>query len=285
MKRWIFTVMILLVAETVAADQRVDVSVNATMDQVQISDRAFALAVGREAEAILGAALPERRLKLFVDLILPDRTAYMTGIRQVANATNSTAAMDVQLDEERLKDRLQETGIYYTISAPMTYGLLTGGLEPAKTKRLGPLQELTGVRPAGGGGPETPSLKLEQDGAGVWTGVLSQGAWSETKSGKSLDTIWLGLWKSYFSRAEVRGKVGTGIQVTVSGWVSSMGPMEFDKLMDGWSAEIEHKTLEKVGMDAGGVIGVWQIQSRRPEALQIRLKDSVRAQGLQLEMK
>jgi hypothetical protein len=38
-------------------------------------------------------------------------------------------------------------------------------------------------------------------------------------------------------------------------------------------------------MDTGGVIGVWQIQSRRPEALKIRLKDSVRAQGLQLEMK
>lgn len=193
--------------------------------------------------------------------------------------------MDVQLDEERLKDRLQETGIYYTISAPMTYGLLTGGLEPAKIKRLGPLQELTGVRPAGGGGPETPSLRSRAGWRGGMDWGPEPGSLVETKSGKSLDTIWLGLWKSYLPVQRCAGRLEPGSEVTVSGWVSSMGPMEFDKLMDGWSAEIEHKTLEKVGMDAGGVIGVWQIQSRRPEALQIRLKDSVRAQGLQLEMK
>ena len=74
------------------------------------------------------------------------------------------------------------------------------------------------------------------------------------------------------------------VTVRVSGWLSSMGPMEFDRMMDGWKAEIAQKNLTAVDMAPAGLVGVWKIQARQKDALANRLRDAAKAQGLTVEI-
>ncbi len=73
--------------------------------------------------------------------------------------------------------------------------------------------------------------------------------------------------------------------VRVSGWLSTVGPMEFDRMMDAWKTEIGHKVLTGVEMAPSGLVGVWKIQPRHKEALANRLQDAAKAQGLTVEIK
>lgn len=74
------------------------------------------------------------------------------------------------------------------------------------------------------------------------------------------------------------------VTVRVSGWLSSMGPMEFDRMMDDWKAEIAQKNLTAVDMAPSGLVGVWKIQARQKDALANRLRDAAKAQGLTVEI-
>lgn len=297
MQRSVFCLWLILFcwAAPIMADQRVVVPVDGGEGQPSALDRGFDAALAQEVQVLVGTPLSPSRLKAVMSVLGPERNALIRGYSEVAggsaNATatdaNATSGaslvLEVRIHAEGLKTRLRELGVMFTAAAPLPYVLELSGVEPSRTKRLGALQELSGLKPLPAGAADVPVLKLSQMGA--WTGVLSQGEWNATHSAKTLDEVWLAVWKSYFSRPGILAKGESGLLVRVSGWLSSMGPMEFDRLMDSWSDEIQHKTLVGVEMDGPGMVGVWRVQTRSRDALARRLGDAAKAQGLTLEIR
>jgi hypothetical protein len=273
------------------ADQRVTVAPAGGEDRAQTVGRGLDEALALEIRGIAGPSLSPARLKAVMGVVGKERDALVLGYKEAAagnataegNATGAGLTLDVRIHAAGLKARLRDLGVLSTLSGPLPYVLRLSGVEPSRTKTLAALQELSGLTPSASAGPEVPVLTLSQ--AGAWTGVLSLGDWSATRSAKTLDEVWLGVWKEYFSRPAQAGGSGAGVEVRVAGWLSSMGPMEFDRMMDGWNAEIDRKALVGVQMEGQGMVGVWRIETRSRDALARRLQDAAKAQGLTVQMR
>lgn len=289
MSRHVWCLMVLLCcALPAAADQRVSVAVDANESREAFVDRVFDTALEQEIDALLGTKIAPSRKKTLMEILSKERQTLILGYSEdetapEANATGLTRTMTVRIHVAGLKARLRDTGVMFTAKAAKPYLLQLSGVEPSRTKRLGALQELSGLNPVAVAAPGAPVLELSQMGS--WTGVLSLGEWRTSHTAKTLDEVWLAVWKNYFSRPGVATQGETGLLVRVSGWLSSMGPMEFDKLMDTWNEEIGQKTLVGVEMEGPGMVGVWRIQARSREALARRLGDAAKTQGLTVEIR
>ena len=292
MRRGMFGLCLILTlfAAVAFADQRVEVELSGGTRQQAIG-RAFDEALAMEIEEI--APLPASRLEVVMGVLKPERDTLVSGYGEVAmsersledgsNATTAFLTMDVRINTARLRERLRELGVLSTLSGPMPYVLRLSGVDPGDTKGLGRLQELSGLRPVSAAGEDAPVLSLSR--GGVWFGVLTYGDWSATRSSENLEEVWLAVWKEFFSRPPRLSSSAGGLDVRISGWLSSTGPMEFDRLMDTWDAEIGRKDLLGVEMDGPGMTGVWRIQTESRSAFEQRLGDAARAQGLAVEIR
>lgn len=291
MSRYVLCLMVLLGCVLPAvADQRVSVAVDAGESREALVARAFDTALEQEVDALLGTQLAPSRKKTLMEILSKERETLILGYSEdeaaaeaEANATGLTRAMTVRIHGAGLKARLRDMGVMFTLKDSKPYVLQLSGVEPSRTKRLGALQELSGLKPVAAAAQGVPVLALSQMGA--WTGVLSLGEWRTSHTAKTLDEVWLAVWKNYFSRPGVAAQGESGLLVRVSGWLSSMGPMEFDKLMDTWNEEIGQKTLVGVEMEGSGMVGVWRVQTRSRDALARRLGDAAKTQGLTVEIR
>lgn len=287
MRRLLLLVLFVALAGGAWSGQRVEVAPAPDLtDHAQIVRKGIEQALALEIQAQLPAPLPPSRLAAVSRLLLAEQGALILGhseLPMASAAANGTVCLDVHVDSNGVRARLAELGVLFTASSFRPYVLRLVDVDTSRTRRLGPLQELSGLRPIAAAGPETPVLQLKQDPPGFWTGRLEHGVWNETRTAKTLEEIWFSLWKDYFSRAE--GHLGDGaLTVRVAGWLSSSGPMEFDRLMDGWTREIEQKALTGVAMDPDGLAGVWKIRVRQKEAFMGRLRDAAKAQGLAVKI-
>ena len=284
---------LMLWSTLVLADQRVTVPLVQGEDRAAAVGRGFDEALALETRAIAGPALTPSRLKAVMGVLAKERDSLVLGYKETAadagnatvagNATGEALTLDVRVHGAGLKTRLRDLGVLSTLTGPLPYVLRLSGVEPSRTKRLSALQELSGLAPVAAAGADVPVLTLSQ--GRDWSGVLSLGEWNSTRSAKTLDEVWLAVWKDYFSRPAQAGGGGAGVEVRISGWLSSMGPMEFDRLMDGWNAEIERKALIGVEMEGQGMAGVWRITTGSREALSRRLEDAAKAQGLTVRIR
>lgn len=283
--------LLLCFALAARADQRVEVPADGGGDQGAVLERAFDTALAQEIEAVLGTRLAPSRMGLLMEILGPERDALILGYSEAPaaqeapedNATQAARTLVVRIHGAGLGARLRETGVMFTAGEPWPYVLQLSGVEPSRTRRLTALQELSGLTPVPAAGPEVPVLTLSQMAA--WNAVLTLGEWRSSRTAKTLDEVWLAVWKDYFSRPGLAVRGDSGLTVRVSGWASSMGPMEFDRLMGSWRDEIRDKTLLGVEMDGTGMVGVWRVQARSREALTRRLTDAAKAQGLVLEIR
>jgi hypothetical protein len=283
--------LVLCCALPVLADQRVVVAVGGDEGQPPFLERAFDAALAQEVEAVLGVRLAPSRMTILMEVLGRDRDTLILGYNEVStegdtealNATELTRTLVVRIHDAGLRNRLRDLGVMFTAGSPWQYVLQLSGVEPSRTKRLGALQELSGLAPAPAGGQDVPVLTLSQLGA--WSGVLTLGEWRSSHTAKTLDEVWFAVWKDYFSRPGLAVRGESGLLVRVSGWLSSMGPMEFDRLMDSWREEVQHKTLVGVEMDGPGMVGVWRVQTRSRDALTKRLAGAAKAQGLTVEIR
>lgn len=246
----------------------------------------YEAALRQELRAQLGADFSSRRIEAIMDVLRPERDFLARGYSEVprgdANATNGTVSLDVHVDVPGLRNRLHDMGVLATRGSHMQYVLRLENVDPARTKRLGVLQMISGLRPVPVAPSGVPVLQLGL--AGQWRGELVLGDRSITRTARDLDDVWFGLWKVYFAQAGAGEADGNTVVITVSGWLSSTGPMEFDEQLNGWNAEIGSKSLVGVDMTGPGMSGTWRILARDRKALLQRLQDTARAQELTLRV-
>jgi len=291
MSRYVLWLMVSLCwALPAAADQRVSVTVDAGEGREALTAKAFDMALAQEVDALLGAKFVPSRKKTLMEVLSKERDSLVLGYSEdeaveasEGNEAVLTRTMNVRVHGAGLKARLRDLGVMPQTTDFRPYVLQLSGVEPSRTKRLGALQELSGMKPVVATAQDVPVLALSQMGS--WTGVLSQGEWRTSHTAKTLDEVWLAVWKGYFSRSQVAAGGAAGLMVRVSGWLSSMGPMEFDRLMDTWNDEIGSKALLGVEMEGSGMVGIWRVEARSKEALARRLGDAAKAQGLTVEIR
>lgn len=288
MKCFFLMVCCVLLTVPAMAGQRVVLApgVDATTRE-RLIEKGLEQAMAQTVRDIVDVTLPPERLAAVARVLVAERSTLILDYNELsvpANATEGTIVLDVHADTAGIRRRLAEMGVLYTVSSPRSYVLRLLGVDPSRTRRLEPLQMISGLRPVSSAGPDVPVLELRQEPPGSWTGVLTHGTWKSVRTARTLEEMWWYLWKGFFSRSEGR-MGGDALTVSVSGWLSSMGPMEFDRMLDGWTAEIGQRALTGVEMGPGGLVGVWKIQAKRKDALVIRLRDAAKAQGLDIEIK
>lgn len=180
--KWI-VLGICLVLWTVGAraDQRVEVMANSTdTPHEQLVEQGLEQAVALEIAEVLGEAVGPDRLRALVAHVRAQGEGLVAGysdVTAVANATEGTLVLDVRTNRDAIHKRLRDLGVLYTADGPKPYVLALEGVDPSRTRRLGPLQDLSGLMPTGAAGPDVPVLRLAQEPPGAWTGTLSQGGW------------------------------------------------------------------------------------------------------------
>lgn len=246
----------------------------------------YEAALRQELQTQLGAQFASRRIEAIMDVLRPDRDILARGYGEVpatdGNATNATVTLDVHVDSQAVRSRLQDMGALATASVQQPYVLHLENVDPARTKRLGVLQMISGLRPVPVGQGAEPVLKLSH--SGQWQGELLLGDRSITQTAAELDDVWFGLWKVYFAQTVQNGAGSDTLEITVSGWLSSTGPMEFDEQLDGWNAEISSKALVGVDMNGPAMSGTWRILARDRSVLLQRLQEVTKAQELTLQV-
>lgn len=278
--------MVLVVSSLVLADQEVPLVIDQGQSQAEALHAAFDTAIAKEMETMVGPSLAPSRQKLILSVLDADKNMLISGYNEVPSSHNGTdeKKLLVRINAHALRARLHDLGVLATLDAPMSYVLILSGVEPSLTKRLGALQEISGLVPRSQAeGDDIPELRLSR--ADAWMGVLSYGDGQFSHSAKTLDEVWFFLWKGYFSRFDKASAIpSNALQIRVSGWLSGQGPMEFDRMLEGLSAEIDQKSLVGVEMDGPGMATTWIIQSRSKDAVLHKIEDAVRAQGLVLEV-
>lgn len=278
---WIF-----FVSSPVCADQEVPFLVDQEQSQTEALNIAFDTAIAQEMDDLLGGSLTSSRKSLIMSVLGVERNVLVSGYNEVAldHDHGAEKMLLVRISASALRKRLQELGVLATMHEPRPYVLTLSGVEPSLTKRLGALQELSGLVPQSTAeGQNIPELKLSW--AETWMGILFYGESQAYHSAKTLDEVWFTLWKAYFSRSDkVQEQGATALYISISGWLSGHGPMDFDRMLDTWSTEIDQKSLVGVEMDGPGMVATWLIQSRDKGQLLRKLEDTVRAQGLSLEI-
>ena len=182
MLRCVFCLMLVLCsALPAAADQRVQVPVEGAEGQPSFVDRAFDAALAQEIAVVLGTQLAQPRMDALMGILSKERDAFILGYSEAqaagaaVNATEAFRTLTVRIHGPGLKTRLRDLGVMFTARNQWPYVLQLSGVEPSRTKRLGALQELSGLRPTVTQDKDVPVLELSQMGA--WTGVLTLGEW------------------------------------------------------------------------------------------------------------
>lgn len=280
----IILVWLMFCSWPVGADQQVPLGTSGS--QQEILQAAFEQAITQEIELILGISLPEQRQKLIMSVLKSEQDSFIAGYSEQKTALEDDQEpkkiLVVRLSTATLRKRLQELGVLATVHNPLPYVLTLSHVQPSETKDLGPLQELSGLIPQTmTHDPLIPELKLSRPGG--WLGVLSWGDAQVSHGAKTLEELWLALWKDYFSKQSSGLTPDNEVRVRIVGWLSGQGPLDFDQLLETWSAEVDQKSLVAVDMDGPAIAATWKIQTRSKALLMDKLHNAVRAQGLILE--
>lgn len=297
MVRFVVVWLMVIVAAPVWAVQRVEVQGGAAMDQGQLVDAAYSRALVQEVLDI-APALEPKRVEAVAKMLSREEVLFILGYSVCSLSSNATQnatvddlgpddlALDVHTNRPAIRQRLVEMGVVATQSRPKPYVLSLIGVDPSGTGELGRLQILSGLKPVPASSGELPVLRLTQHPPGAWTGtLLLAGGENATLSDQKLEKVWFGLWKDYFTQFAERESLEGAVQVRVTGWLSSMGPMDFDRLMETWPEAIESKTLAGVEMEPQGLTGVWTVKPRDGAVLRSRLRDAAASRGLTVEIR
>lgn len=235
-------------------------------------DKGFCKAVFQAALNELPGTLPEDRAVVLDDFLCAEASDYVLGYKEIEVTPGEdglSMVLDVDLNLEALKNRLRQIGVYYTASKLLPYQITLSGGTPDDWNMLGDLQKLTGVSASVGSGL---TFGAEQSKNGYWSGSLVLGQEKWTARSKDFKRLWLSLWSKYFARLGDRNKDLALAKVTVWGWYTPDGVMDFNNKLKTMGNLIESPVLASIVMTPVGIKAGWEGQVLNRPALEDKLK-------------
>ena len=285
MKKLILLLFVLLLSGPAYSWQQVVIEEqfeeNQNRGQVRNSalESGFREAVSLEVQRIV-PGISEDRQSALLDHIDGHVGPLVQGYRQASWKENDSVLileMEVNIDTDSLRSLLQKTGVYYTSESLWPYDFNTRGASPADFSLLQKLQLITGTVVDGSA---ATILSLAKTADGLWNGSIIHDNISRSASGNDLDQVWFDLWEYFFSRPEIKSSFTQSLVLTTSGWSATDAIMNFDRMLETWDREIEHKNIISVYSGVHSLKASWQIRSLSPELLLERLENYLSAREI-----
>lgn len=243
--------------------------------------RGFAQAVTEAAVELSPCPLDEARKTLLPVLLDPRVNGYVLGYSEWG-ARHTPEGLElvlaVEVNRRRLRQDLASLGLAATCSQPLAVGLVPGTRLTAKdTTALRELFQLTGMVAAPGVQPELVVSRVSKD---LLRGELHSGTGAWAANAPDMGGLWLALWPRYFAGQRSATAAAGREWLTVSGWFTPDGALEFDQELAGWDDEVASVRLLDLEMRSEGVAGRWELTIRDISGLKARLDAGLVGRGL-----
>ena len=248
--------------------------------------RGFAQAVLDEAKAMLSDPLSETRAALLQEYLMGHAEPFIQGYKVVSSQDypeGLSLTMDVRVDRRTLRDSLGGMGIFATLAQPQPATVVwPGDLTDEEMQALHHLINLSGIAPTEGASPvftlergddkDTYKCRLSYDGR-EWLAVNADMA-----------KAWFALWPRFFDRPTAQAAQTGGEVLTVSGWFSPDGVLEFDRVLHGWDGAVQNARLVEMDMQPSGAGASWTLSVVNRTRLEMLLNSFLPQRGLSFHL-
>ncbi|WP_174408072.1 hypothetical protein [Desulfovibrio psychrotolerans] len=269
--------------ETPPADGRFTSPPPATRDAARVA--AFAEAVAAEASDLTHGGIPEERLVLLREHLVPGATSFVVSYSELGVEEapgGKVLSVDVQVNRDAVRQELRRLGIPATLSVPVGYKPVYGTLPSEAWEALGRLHVLYGVRPDSGARLE---LRLEYANK-LWAISLHDGAGAPRfAQAAKLEEAWNKAWGSLFAAQAASSVQTSSVVLGVEGWFTPDGVEAFDTMLLEWTDVLDGVSLQDVRMESAGISGRWTVTVLDKARLESRLAEYAANRRLSYSLK
>ena len=246
----------------------------------------FAHAVADEAQVLLGGALDRNRLEAVRLYFVDHGKTYIQGYNILSSEDVEDGLMmtlDVRVNRRSLRDGLTRLGFFETAKALQPASVTwPGEMADEELAGLQSLMVMSGLKQAVG---TYPAFTLEYGPKeGTYKGTLATEDREWIAAGQDIAVVWTDLWTRYFSRPK-DGAVGPQKQfLTISGWFTPDGVLEFDRVLKGWDFAVQDSRLVEMDIQPTGVGATWNMKILDSKRLATLLNSFLPQRGLSFQL-
>ncbi|BCS87004.1 hypothetical protein [Pseudodesulfovibrio sediminis] len=251
----------------------------------QALSEGFAQAIMEEAQRMLSSKLGAERAELFRQYLVNHGRPYVQGYKILSSKVvegGLDMSLDVRVNRRSLRDGLKHMGIVSTLETSQPASVIwPSSIKEEDLLRLQGLMLLTGLESAG---DVFPAFTLEKTAEGTYKGhlVVEDREWVSIN--KDMAVVWFDLWSKYFSRTQKTAAKGPSELLTISGWFSPDGVLEFDRVLKKWDGAVQNVKLVDMDMQASGVGATWGMSVTDHERLNMLLTSFLPQRGLSFHL-
>lgn len=244
----------------------------------------FAQAVLEVATPMLPGALGEVRTELLREYFLDHAKPFVLGY-DIKSSQDMAAGlilrMDVKVNKKTLREGLKGMGLFVTTQAFLPATVSFDNLDEEQAAQLQGLVSLTGIQVTD---DVLPSFILTQGAEKIYKArlVLEDREW--IAGGKDMPNVWFELWTKYFSRSEAKASQVASQLLSISGWFSPDGVLEFDRVLRHWDSAIQEVRLVEMDMQPAGVGASWDVRILNADRLNMMLQAYLPQRGLSYQL-
>lgn len=241
----------------------------------------FAQALAKEARGMFVPALSEERIELLQQYFVKYGEPYVQGYKILSSQEteeNLAVSLDVRVNRKTLRDGLKRMGLFATARTQQAASVVwPADVTDEEMLSLQGLILLTGLEPAA---DVKPAFTLERTDEGKYKGrlVLDDREWLAID--EDMAKVWFDLWPRFFTRTLSSETAEGGQLLTVTGWFSADGVLEFDRVLSRWEGVLQSSNLLEMDMQAAGVGATWDVQVTDGQRLSALLENFLPPRGL-----
>lgn len=247
----------------------------------------FAIAVTQETQTMLGGALDTLRLEALKTYFIEFAKPYIQGYNILSSEDVEDGllmSLDVKVNRRTLRDGLKKLGLFETVQASQP-ALITWPEEIADEdlRQVQSLMITFGLTQATEG--EIPEFALEYgEEKGTYKGrmVVEDTEWLSIN--KSMGVVWTKLWTRYFSQPKDDLVTAKTQFLTISGWFTPDGVLEFDRVLKAWDSAVQDTKLVEMDIQPTGVGATWDVNILDSKRLAMLLNSFLPQRGLSFQL-
>ncbi len=288
--RIFFFLICLMIFPSVTAAGTVDVfqAREESVSPMEMRSRAmaegFALAVLDEARGML-SGLEELRFEALKIYLTDHAKPYIQGYKLLSSKEIEEGLemrMDVRVDKRTLRDGLKELGLFQTLKTPLAASVVWP--EQISEDEMAVLQVLITMTGLELKDDMYPAFSLEYTKEKAYKGrmVMDNREWISIN--KDLSAVWVDLWARYFGQTRLMAAPAKTQLLTVAGWFSPDGVLEFDRTLKEWESAVQEARLVEMDMQPTGVGATWDVTVLNRDRLDMLLQSFLPQRGLTFQM-
>lgn len=249
-------------------------------------DEGFAKAVLEDARIMLSGRLSDERAEQLRLYLVNHSKPYIQGYKILSSQEfedGLSLKLDVRTNLKSLREGLKKMGMFATLDQSIPAAVTwPEDVTEEELLQVQGLMVLTAVEQTPGVFPEVIISHGDEKGTYKGRMVLENEEWISVS--KDLGAAWTNLWKRYFARNQAAAPKSDGQSLTISGWFSPDGVLEFDRVLKGWETAVQDVRLMEMDMQPTGVGAVWQVRVLDPNRLEMQLRSFLPQRGLSFNL-